>query len=259
MRASDVRRNEIVELVRAEGTTRVEDLVRRFGVTESTIRRDLARLTSEDRITRTFGGVMPATRHIEASLQQRLGEGHEAKAAIGRWAAGRIGAGEVALLDSGSTVSAVAEALIAARDVTVCTASLAVLNILSNSAGVDLINLGGRLRPLSQGFIGPLTEAAVERMSCDRLFLGTDGVSARGAICEADLGQIRLKELMVRRARHVYVLAHGPKIGASPFNAWLPLPKPWTLVTDASAPRDVLDALRADGVEIVVVDASATG
>ena len=87
-----------------------------------------------------------------------------------------------------------------------------------------MILLGGRLRTVSQSFVGPVTEAALERMSFDRAFMGADGVRADRGICEKDLEQTRLKELMMSRADHVYVLAHGAKLGAAPFHAWAVMP-----------------------------------
>lgn len=117
---------------------------------------------------------------------------------------------------------------------------------------VKLVCLGGMLRPLSQGFIGPLTEAALERMSFDRVFLGADGVSPRDGICEAELEQTRLKELMARRASEVYVLAHSAKLTRRPFHAWAKLPEQWTLVTDAGAEEETLAEFRAEGVTVEV-------
>ncbi|MDT0267535.1 DeoR/GlpR family DNA-binding transcription regulator [Streptomyces sp. DSM 44915] len=255
--ATERRRSAIVDLATFSGLASVEELSRRFGVTPSTIRRDLAKLTAEGRITRTYGGAAPAARHghVESSLRQRLGEAHEAKRAIGRLAAAQVAPGDALLLDTGSTVGALADELTEAEDVTVTTVSLTVLDALADAEGVTLQCLGGRLRPASQGFVGPLAEAALERISADIVFLGTDGVSATGEICEADLVQTRLKELMIRRGGRVFVLAHGSKIGAAPFHAWLRVPVPWTLVTDATASTHCLDSLREHGVEVVVADA----
>ncbi|MFG2626288.1 hypothetical protein [Streptomyces sp. NPDC048473] len=118
---------------------------------------------------------------------------------------------------------------------------------------------GGTLRPLSQGFVGPLTEAALERMTYDRVFLGTDGVSPECGICEADLRQTRLKELMARRADRVYVLAHAGKLGRSPFHAWAMLPEGWTLVTDDTADGTLVAALRAAGTEVVLTRPAGAG
>lgn len=253
------RRSEIVDLARVEGLANVDALASRFEVSPSTIRRDLAILTAEGRMARTYGGAIPISAHSETTLPQRLGEAHAAKVAIGRWAAGRIAVDDTVLLDVGSTVGALATALRDADRLTVLTASLTVVGELAEADGVVVECLGGRLRPVSQGFLGPLTEAALERVSADAVFLGTDGVSDLGEICEADLQQVRLKELMVRRAERVYVLAHGAKVGLRPFHAWYRLPLPWTLVTDATAPPERLAALRAAGVDVVVVGDEATG
>lgn len=108
--------------------------------------------------------------------------------------------------------------------------------------------------PKSQGFIGPLAEAALERRTFDRVFLGADGVTAEDGICEADIRQTRLKELMARRSDRVYVLVHAAKIGRRPFHAWAPLPPKWTLVTDVSAAEADLEPFRARGVEVVLAD-----
>lgn len=93
-----------------------------------------------------------------------------------------------------------------------------------------------------------------KRMTFNRVFLGTDGISPELGICEADLRQTRLKELMAARADHVYVLAHTAKLGRRPFHAWTPLREGWTPVTDDDADPGVLEALRARGVTTVVTE-----
>jgi DeoR/GlpR family transcriptional regulator of sugar metabolism len=102
---------------------------------------------------------------------------------------------------------------------------------------------------------GPLAEAALERVTFDRAFLGADGVTAEG-LCEADLVQTRLKELMAQRAADVYVLAHGAKVGRHPFHAWARLEPGWTLITDRSADPAQVERLRGSGVTVLVADAA---
>lgn len=75
----------------------------------------------------------------------------------------------------------------------------------------------------------------MQRLTFDRAFLGADAVTADLGICEAELEQTRLKEIMIERAGEVYVLAHADKLGRKPFHAWAPLPKGATLVTDKAA------------------------
>lgn len=249
---SHERRDQIVRLATETGLASVDELSQIFGVTPSTIRRDLARLTADGRLARTYGGAIAVSAHPESSLRQRVGEGFEAKRAIARWAAQQIQTGEHILLDAGSTIGALAHELRSAEFLTVATTGLTALLELAEIESVHVECLGGTLRPLSQGFVGPLTEAALERMTFDRVFLGTDGINAHGDICEADLRQTRLKELMTRRAERVYVLAHAAKLDNRPFHAWATLPLPWTLVTDASADPGFVEVLRARGIKVVV-------
>ncbi|GAA2163836.1 hypothetical protein GCM10009845_18320 [Pedococcus bigeumensis] len=56
------------------------------------------------------------------------------------------------------------------------------------------------------------------------------------------------------RADHVYVLAHGAKLGDAPFHAWAVMPARWTLVTDDSATPEQIRPFEAAGVEVVVVE-----
>jgi len=250
------RREEIVRLAATTGLASVDELSAELGVTPSTIRRDLAKLTSLGKLARTYGGVLSLEPHPEASLRQRLGVAYGAKHAIARWALGTISSGETIMLDAGSTTGALAEEIRASTsltNLTVVTAGISAMSTLAETEGIDVIALGGRLRALSQAFIGPLAEAAVSRMTFDRAFIGTDAVHPELGICEADLQQTRLKELMMSRADQVYVLAHGQKLGQRPFHAWAAMPAKWTLVTDESAAETEVERFRANGVKVVTV------
>lgn len=256
-RGSQDRRAAIVRLATTSGLTSVEELSATFGVTASTIRRDLAQLESAGRLARTYGGAIAVAGHQESSLRQRSSEAFAAKQAIAKWAAGQILPGETVLLDSGTTTGALARELRDARDVTVVTTGLTVLQELVSADEVHVECLGGTLRHLSQGFVGPLTEAALSRLTFDRVFLGADGVTAEQGICEADLQQTRLKELMAERADAVYVLVHSAKLGHHPFHAWARLPERWTLVTDAAADAAATAPFLSRGVDVVVAEEPA--
>ncbi len=78
--SAQTRRGEIVRLATTSGLASVEELSGRLGVTASTIRRDLARLTAQGKLARTYGGAMSLDHHPEASLRQRLGEAHARQA-----------------------------------------------------------------------------------------------------------------------------------------------------------------------------------
>jgi DeoR/GlpR family transcriptional regulator of sugar metabolism len=245
------RREEIVRLAETSGLADVTDMAERFSVSASTIRRDLARLESAGRLARTYGGARVAQSHSEPSLQERIGEAFAEKLAIARWAADQVDPGDSLVLDAGSTVAALAHRLRDRTGLTITTTSLAVLDELAGAEGLTVHCLGGTLRALSQALVGPIAENALDRMSFDRAFLGADSVDAERGICEADLAQSRLKELMAQRCTHVYLLAHAAKLGRRPFHAWTRLGPNWTLVTTG---RDEQVApFRDRGIRVVTV------
>src|SRR4029078_8792289 len=154
------------------------------GVTGSPIRRDLSLLTEQGLIARTYGGAIALERQPESSLRQRALQGFDAKHAIARWAARQVQPGETILLDAGTTVGAMGDYLGDVPGLTVVTAGLSALETLGSVhavvrggltarealADADAVRvecIGGTLRHLSQGFVGPLAEATLERLTFD--------------------------------------------------------------------------------------------
>jgi DeoR/GlpR family transcriptional regulator of sugar metabolism len=180
-------------------------------------------------------------------------EGFEAKRVIAKWAAQQVQPGETILLDAGTTVGAMGNFLRDVPDLVVVAAGLTVLEALADADDVRVECIGGTLRHLSQGFIGPLAEATLQRLTFDRAFLGADAVTADLGICEAELVQTRLKEIMIERADTVYLLAHADKLGRRPFHAWAPIPQGATLVTDSAATDAQTRSFENAGIRVVRV------
>jgi DeoR/GlpR family transcriptional regulator of sugar metabolism len=247
------RREAIVTQATTVGLASVEQLSKQFGVTASTIRRDLTALQSRGRLARTFGGAIAVTLHPEASLRQRLGENFDQKRAIGRWAAAQVAAGHSIILDNGSTVAAMVPPLRSAQSLTVTTTSIDIVHDLADDEQIDLVGLGGSFRRPSRGFVGSLAEIALEHLSFDAAFLGADAVSPDLGLCEAELAQVHLKEMMARRAETTYVLADSSKLDRRPSHAWTRLDLPWTLVTDDGADPIVVERFRRAGIAVQLV------
>lgn len=253
MRAAADRRRRILDLVRA-GQTDAAALSAALDVSLSTIRRDLARLSVDGQVLRTYGGAAPPGRaQPEESLRQRIATNQAQKQAIAARAAACVQAGETIILDAGTTAGALAGLLAAQQNICVITNGMTAIQALSDAPGVELVVLGGRLRPISLGLVGPHAERTMLRLSATRAFLSGDGIVAGRGICEATDEQAALKDAMIRQAEHVYILADADKLGRAASPAWTPLDRPWTLITDARASDAQLQPFRALGqVEIWV-------
>ena len=252
-RATRIRHDALVALLQ-DGVNGVEALAGQVGVSASTVRRDLARLQREGRIARTYGGALVRDGFTERSYGESAQLHQAAKAAIAQEAVGLVPPGGTVFLDAGTTCVALARRLVDRGPLTVVTRGLEAAQLLVRAQGVDVTLLGGEVRPLSHGLVGPLASLALQRLSFDVAFLGADAVDPVSGLGEPTPEETYVKEAAASRARAVVLLADGSKIGSATLPAWLPLGPGWTLVTDASAPAAALDQLRGDGVRVVTVD-----
>ncbi len=235
------------------GEIDVDDLARRFGVSASTVRRDLQHLSDTKAVRRTYGGAILAGSPLETTLDQRLAIDGPEKQAIARAALALIEDGETLILDAGSTVTAFGRLLLDRR-LRIITNNLALLPYLARAPGIDLIVLGGGLRATSMSTVGPLAVDALRRLTADRMVTSADGVVAGRGLCEASLDQVALKSAMMAQAGDTIVLATAGKLGRAEQMAWAPLPRRWTLVTDARASQAERHALTGAGARIVVAE-----
>ncbi|WP_309571772.1 DeoR/GlpR family DNA-binding transcription regulator [Deinococcus sp.] len=208
------RRGEILTLVRHHGELPVVELSKLLGVSEVTVRSDLAALAQTGQVRRTRGGVrLPTPGHGESPLEQTQHTHTAAKRRIGREAAGLIQHGETVILDVGSTTTEVARALpLTLRNVTVVTNGLNIALELERLPNVRVIVTGGTLRPLQHSLVSPYALDVLRQVNADRLFLGCNGISAQG-VTNANHEEAEIKRAMVAQSREVVVVADHSKLG----------------------------------------------
>lgn len=252
------RRQAMLEAV-LSGVTDVEALCERFDISEATVRRDLTALADNGLVVRTYGGAAAVVgkRVPELSLVQRQHERGDIKARLALAALGHVNDNDTLLIDGGSTTAELIKLLGVRKGLHVFTNNVAVLPDLASLEDSKVTLLGGDLRSTSMTTYGVAAQAALERLSVDKLFLSADGLVADLGLCEASAEQAYLKEMMVRRASEVIVIADSSKLGNPRQQHWTPLPGHWTLITDDQASEDMLEAFRrrrSITLEVVNID-----
>lgn len=197
----------------------------------------------------------PSTSDDANTLSQHLGLASDQKESIGRWAGGQIASGESILLDGGSTVRAIIPWLNSLEKLTLTTPDLETLSRLAPLKSVEVNCLGGRLPNSGTTFEGPVTEAALEGLRFDKVFLSAAALTPEDGLFSETQTKSWLKELMARRGGSVFVLVDSTKLGPKHFPACRRLSVPWTLVTDSAADPVLLDQFRCAGVPVQVVPA----
>ena len=255
---TEERRAEIVRLVNQRGRVRTTELAETLGVTEPTIRRDVADLDRQGLVHRTHGGAIAAKASREASLSTRAGVNRSAKMIIGRTCLDLVHDGDAIFLDSGSTVESIAEAIRDActqpvpriRDINVLTNAVGVATLLADVPGVRCTMVGGTYRTLGGCLVGPVAVENLSRFSVATAFVGVSGLSEDG-FTVSDLGDAHLKVAAMERSRRVVVPMDVAKIGVTDFRHLCTLDRVDTVVIDQSDDR--MDALcSVAGVEVVI-------
>ncbi|OGV70222.1 MAG: hypothetical protein A3K19_16500 [Lentisphaerae bacterium RIFOXYB12_FULL_65_16] len=243
---------QIVELVDAQGDAKVADIACRFGISLATARRDLAQMQKRGLLTRTRGGAVPALQVAVAStLVESRGVHAAEKERIGRAAAALVQSGDTLMMDGGVTTYHVARHL-QAQDVTVVSNSLDVVQVLAGRGDVTLLVLGGQWHAASGTATGAVTAQQILQLRADKAILGADAVSpGEGLSCPTpEIAQA--KKAMIQAAREVIVVADHSKLDRVALYHVAAAQRISTLITDADAAPDVLDAFRAAGVQVVV-------
>lgn len=240
----------VLDAVRASGLISVAELATRLDVGEATVRRSLQRLAGDGRVFRTYGGAVladPARPPRAPADDPEL----TAKRAIGHAAASLIRDGETVALSSGSTVLEVARRL-RGRRLTVITNALGVVNTLIDSPGLDLVVLGGLVLPGVHSFQGHLTEQAMLDLRADRVFMGASAVDLEHGFMTEQVAEIPVDRALRRMAREVVVVIDATKFERLAAGFMFGLEAVGTIVTDDRVPAAMVEALRGQGVSVVV-------
>ncbi|MBI5693236.1 MAG: DeoR/GlpR transcriptional regulator [Verrucomicrobia bacterium] len=250
---SAARQSQIRQRLAERPGVAVAALARAFGVSEMTIRRDLAALEAKAQVQRTHGGAILSERMIlEFDYRERREHNRAAKRAIAAAARKLVRPGQRLILDNGTTTLELAALLQDGTDLTVITPSLAVASELQHAVGVEVILLGGAMRRGSPDLTGPVTEHCLELFSADLAFQGADGIGDDGTIYNTDLRLARVDRLMRRLATRSCVLADHSKIGVTALARCGALTDVDVFITSAGAPAATLRRLARLGPEIIV-------
>jgi len=241
------RRELILQTVRNGRSAEVVELAQRFEVSEMTVRRDLARLAREGKLTRVHGGAMgdPEPPFAQIAVGRR-----EEKRRIGRAAAALVTSGQTVIVDVGTTTLQLAR-LLRGRELTVVTSNLAVIEELLPDPRIELVVLGGVVRRNYQSLVGMLAEDALRQLSADIAFLGGSRIRENHSVMDTTMVEVPIKRGMISASRRAVLLVDAAKFrmhgsvricGADELDA---------VVTDATVEEPGVSALVQAGVEVV--------
>lgn len=249
------RQDQILQAIVEAKSVTVAVLARRFQVTPTTIRRDLRVLEARGLLQRAHGGAVACLTRLGQGppMEERSGLHAEEKERIGAAAAALVEEGETVVLDAGTTTLAVARHLAGRSGITVVTVSLGSLAVLGPCRGITTISVGGVVSPRTGAVYGHIAEQMLRDIHADRVFLSAGGISIEHGLTVPALELVPIKQAMIASSRNVTVVADSSKLGQSTVYAVCGLDRTRALITDRRAPGELVEQLRARGVEVLLV------
>ncbi|MGD8112802.1 HTH-type transcriptional regulator UlaR [Vibrio sp. TRT 17S01] len=235
------------------------DYVNMLDISLSTARRDITKLAEDGKLKKIRNGAealsnedQSGTSHTPSSFIPHDSniDFIDAKKRIAK-AAAELCEEHDSIIVSGSNTTFLMGQYLAKRDVQVVTNFMPLAHHLIIQDHHNIIILGGQYLPERQITISPDAEAADDHKSRFVFFTGT-GVTPSGVHTSDLLVYMAERKLLEYGARPV-ALIDSSKVGKHGGKLLVNASQLDTLITDEQADREVLDALREAGVNIIVV------
>jgi DeoR/GlpR family transcriptional regulator of sugar metabolism len=254
-----LRCQKILDSLAGKDIVGVKELSDILSVSEVTIRSDLDKLAETGKISRTHGGARLVEERLrqEYSFQTRKSLNSHIKQKIGVAAANLVGSRESVLLDSSTTVLSLAHALRLRddlRDVTVIPTGIWTAIELMGCQNINVLMPSGYLRPTSGSITGLPARGFFDDLIIQKAFLGAWGISLENGVTDTHLLEIELKKRIVEKVREIVILADGSKFYQNGLARFASLNQVRHIITDRTAPAEVLKQIDQQGVQITVVN-----
>jgi DeoR/GlpR family transcriptional regulator of sugar metabolism len=248
------RHRVILDRLREEDVITTAAIARVLGVSEMTVRRDLASLERRGLLRRVHGGAQALPSTWVSTDGQPSQRQPVAKQQVGARAAALVQDGETLFLDAGATCMEVARAFKdrALRGLHVLTHAVNIATELAGHPGITVIQLGGEVIGGTYAATGPTTVSAVEQFSFDRAFVSAQGLHPTFGLTCSSLLEVEIKRAVLRRSRYSVLVIDASKWHRQAMIRFAALGELQAVVSDAGFPEEARRSLKGAGVEVFV-------
>jgi len=250
----ELRRELLLELIKRNGKMSLKEMIEATGSSEATVRRDLDILEKSELIIRTIGGAVYEGTVTQVSPEKSFADKkldfRKEKERIAQIAATLVQEGDVVCLTGGTTAYFIARALKRMSGITVVTNAVNIAMELADADGVQVVVIGGVMRPNSYELIGPLAESVVGNLNISLMFLGVNGVSPQHGFTTHSELEARVAQLLIERSSRVHAVFDHSKFMKSALFTIVPLSRVDGVVTDREPDPRLARACEEAGLEV---------
>ena len=241
------RKQLILEELQEHHVVSLEKLVSLLETSESTVRRDLDELESENKLRRIHGGAeLPHSLQQEESIQEKSVKNLQEKKLLAQKAASLIKEQDVIFIDAGTTTAFLIKEL-SNKDITVVTNSIHHAVQLVEKQ-IPTVMVGGSVKMTTDASIGGVALNQINQLHFDRAFIGMNGVD-ENYYTTPDMEEGAIKRAIIDNAKQTYVLVDASKVGQTCFAKVAPLKR---AVVITSKGQKMVEALK-EKTEVIEV------
>lgn len=225
------RKQLILKQLKNHRTVSLDSLVHILKTSESTVRRDLDELESEQKLRRIHGGAENI--HFlqeEESNQEKSIKNIQEKQRIAEKAVSLIQDNDVVFIDAGTTNELLIHEL-HNRHITIVTNSIHHASKLVER-NIPTLIVGGNVKLSTDASIGGVALNQIGQLNFDKAFIGMNGIDD-GFYTTPDMEEGAVKRAILENAKQTYVLADSSKLGQISFVKVAPLAKA-KIITNSS-------------------------
>jgi DeoR family glycerol-3-phosphate regulon repressor len=246
------RQEQIIHLLRDGGNVRIADLAARLGVSRETIRRDVAPLAQAGELVKAHGSVRSALKTTEAPFERRMRENAAAKQRLAAHVAATIRDGDSVMLDTGTTTSFLARALLAKSSLTVVTNSSDVARTLATVNGNTVYMAGGELHGDNGAAFGASAIEFVSSFAVKHAIISISAVDAVTGFMDHHLAEAEFARQVLRCGQRRIVITDASKFSRTALVRVCGFGDLDLLVCDEQPPAPIQDRLTAGGARFEV-------
>ena len=249
------RQSAILELVRKKGFASLEAMRESFDVSTQTIRRDVIFLSKQNLLERYHGGAgIPAGRD-RLSYTNRQVRLSDEKQRIGEAVARRIPAGASLFIDIGTTMEAVARALVHHQGLTVITNHMSVASILSDNTDFDVILTGGMIRKRDRALTGEATSEFLQKFRVGYAVFGIGAIDSDGQMLDYDYREVHVSQAAMAISKRKFAAADHSKFHGEAMMRFAHVSEIDAFFTNAPPPSDIAAQINSNNVDLHVAEA----
>ncbi len=250
---SDKRKQEILYLLKKNGTVKVNELSEMFKISEVTVRNYLTDMEKKGLLSRIHGGAISSYKpYYSMNMTQRLETNQREKVDIANKVALMIEPNDTIMLNSGTTTLLTFRKIPAQYNLNIVTNSFAIALEASSNPNFNVVLIGGSINTKYQFSYGADAISQIKNYHADKFILSVDGIDIKNGFTTYYDSEADVDRAMIEQADKCIVVADYSKFNHSAFVKISDISVASSIVTNSNVNENILAEFKELGPKIYV-------